>query len=126
MFVEQRIYTCAPGNTGEFLRSMRAEAFAAQTDALGHPVGYYVNEIGPLNQIITLWAYGTLDERVESGGASVPGCGLERVLESPATADDAGNAHPRAGAVLRGAPCGHRGPREDTHDHTTATSRLAC
>ena len=32
---------------------------------LGQPVGYYVSEIGPLNQVTTLWAYGSLDERVE-------------------------------------------------------------
>jgi len=65
MFVEQRIYSFAPGNTGEFLKTYEHEAMAAQTGALGQPVGYYVNEIGPLNQITTMWAYGSLDERVE-------------------------------------------------------------
>ena len=65
MFVEQRIYTFAPGQTGEFLKTYESEAMSAQTGALGQPVGYYVNEIGPLNQITTLWAYGSLDERVE-------------------------------------------------------------
>jgi hypothetical protein len=65
MFVEQRIYSFAPGNTGEFLKTYESDAFAAQTQALGQPVGYYVNEIGPLNQITTMWAYGSLDERVE-------------------------------------------------------------
>jgi hypothetical protein len=65
MFVEQRIYTFAPGSTGEFLKTYENEAMAAQTGALGPPVGYYINEIGPLNQITTMWAYNTLDERVE-------------------------------------------------------------
>jgi NIPSNAP len=65
MFVEQRIYSFAPGNTAKFLKAYEAEAMAAQTGALGQPVGYYVNEIGPLNQITTMWAYGSLDERVE-------------------------------------------------------------
>ena len=65
MFVEQRIYSFAPGNTGEFLKTYESEAFAAQAGALGQPVGYYVNEIGPLNQITTMWAYDSLDERVE-------------------------------------------------------------
>ena len=65
MFVEQRIYSFAPGNTGEFLKAYEGEAMATQTAALGQPVGYYVNEIGPLNQITTMWAYGSLDERVE-------------------------------------------------------------
>src|ERR1700741_1118502 len=65
MFVEQRIYSFAPGNTGRFLQEYQRDAFAAQTKALGSPVGYYVNEIGPLNQITTMWAYGSLDERAE-------------------------------------------------------------
>ena len=65
MFVEQRIYSFAPGNTAKFLKTYESEAMAAQTGALGQPVGYYVNEIGPLNQITTMWAYGSLDERVE-------------------------------------------------------------
>jgi hypothetical protein len=65
MFVEQRLYTCAPGNTGEFLRVYHAEGREPQTDHLGHPVGYYISEIGPLNQIMTLWPYATLDERME-------------------------------------------------------------
>jgi hypothetical protein len=65
MFVEQRLYTCAPGNTGEFLRVYEHEGRAPQTQHLGQPVGYYISEIGPLNQVTTLWAYGSLDERVE-------------------------------------------------------------
>ena len=64
MFVEQRIYSFAPGNTGTFLEATRGRPRGADP-ALGQPVGYYVNEIGPLNQITTLWAYGSLDERVE-------------------------------------------------------------
>lgn len=68
MFVEQRIYSFAPGNTAKFLKAYESDAMAAQTGALGQPVGYYVNEIGPLNQITTMWAYGSLDERVERRG----------------------------------------------------------
>jgi NIPSNAP len=65
MFVEQRLYTCAPGQTGEFLRVYEREGRAPQMKHLGQPVGYYISEIGMLNQITTLWAYGSLDERVE-------------------------------------------------------------
>jgi NIPSNAP len=64
MFVEQRIYTFAPGNAAEFLKTYEQQGRGPQTGALGQPVGYYVNEIGPLNQITTMWAYGSLDERV--------------------------------------------------------------
>jgi len=69
MFVEQRLYTCAPGNTAKFLKAYQAEGRAPQTHHLGQPVGYYVSEIGMLNQITTLWAYDSLNERVERRGA---------------------------------------------------------
>jgi NIPSNAP protein len=65
MFVEQRLYTCAPGNTAQFLKLYEAEGRAPQVEHQGQPIGYYVSEIGPLNQITTLWAYASLDERVE-------------------------------------------------------------
>jgi len=65
MFVEQRLYTCAPGNTAKFLKAYEEEGRGPQTHHLGQPVGYYVSEIGMLNQITTLWAYDSLDQRVD-------------------------------------------------------------
>ncbi len=53
MFVEQRLYTCAPGQTGEFLRVYEREGRAPQMQHLGQPVGYYISEIGTLNQVTT-------------------------------------------------------------------------
>ena len=65
MFVEQRLYTFAPGNSAEFIRLYEAEGREPQERHLGLPVGYYFSEIGPLNQVTTLWAYETLNDRVE-------------------------------------------------------------
>ncbi len=65
MFVEQRLYTFAPGKGGEFDRLYQAEAREVQERHLGAPIGYYYSEIGPLNQVMTLWAYETLNDRVE-------------------------------------------------------------
>jgi hypothetical protein len=65
MFVEQRLYTFAPGKSGEFNSLYEAEGRAPQERHLGLPVGYYYSEIGPLNQVMTLWAYESLDERIE-------------------------------------------------------------
>lgn len=64
MFVEQRLYTFAPGNKDEFVRLYEAEGREPQERHLGLPIGYYFSEIGPLNQVTTLWAYATLDDRV--------------------------------------------------------------
>ena len=63
MFVEERIYTFAPGKSGEFAKLHEAEGRAAQERHLGPAVGYYYTEIGQLNQVVSLWAYPTLDER---------------------------------------------------------------
>ena len=65
LFVEQRLYTFAPGKGGEFDRLYQAEARDVQERHLGAPIGYYYSEIGPLNQVMTLWAYETLNDRVE-------------------------------------------------------------
>ena len=65
MFVEQRLYTFAPGKGGEFDRLYQAEARHVQERYLGTPIGYYYSEIGMLNQVMTLWAYETLNDRVE-------------------------------------------------------------
>ena len=114
MFVEQRLYTCAPGNTGEFLRMYEAEGRAPQTRFQGQPIGYYVSEIGPLNQITTLWAYTSLDDRVERRRGLFEDTALESLSgQGPSAADDAGNPHSRAGAVLQGSACRNRRARED-------------
>ena len=65
MFVEQRLYTFAPGKGAEFDRLYQAEARHVQERHLGAPIGYYYSEIGPLNQVMTLWAYETLNDRTE-------------------------------------------------------------
>ena len=109
MFVEQRIYSFAPGDAGQFLKTYESDAFAAQTQAPGQPVGYYVNEIGPLNQITTMWAYGSLDERVERRRNLVQRSGLAGIPEKVPAADDrAGDARFDSGAVLPGTSQSHR------------------
>jgi hypothetical protein len=65
MFIEQRLYTFAPGKSAEFDRLYQEQGRAPQERHLGLPVGYYYSEIGPLNQVMTLWAYETLNDRVE-------------------------------------------------------------
>ncbi len=114
MFVEQRIYSFAPGNTAKFLKTYEDEAMAAQTGALGQPVGYYVNEIGPLNQITTMWAYGSLDERVERRRNLFNDPVWKAFLNKcRPLMTDAGNARADSRAVLPGTAQGHRRARED-------------
>jgi len=65
MIVEERIYTLRAGEAGAYLAAYEAEGRAIQLPILGRMVGYYTTEFGPLNQVIHLWAYESLQERTE-------------------------------------------------------------
>ena len=63
MIVEQRTYTLFAGKAPEYLRYYESEGLAIQTRILGRLVGYFTTEIGPLNQIIHMWAYDSFEDR---------------------------------------------------------------
>ncbi len=63
MIVEMRTYTLQPGAAATYLKNYQEEGLAIQKPILGHLVGYYSTEIGPLNQVIHMWGYESLDER---------------------------------------------------------------
>lgn len=63
MFVEQRIYTLVPGGAGEYLRIYGECGRAAQERALGKMLGCFTTEVGPLNQLVYLWIFDSLEER---------------------------------------------------------------
>lgn len=66
MIVEMREYTLAPGKVPEYFKLYAAEGMAIQRQILGRNLGYYSTEIGPsLNQVVHLWAYESLDDRLE-------------------------------------------------------------
>jgi hypothetical protein len=46
-FVDHRIYTIRPRGMAEFI----------QVKYLGAPVGFYMSDIGALNQVVHLWGY---------------------------------------------------------------------
>ena len=63
MIVEERIYTLEVGGTGPYVKLYMEEGLAIQEPILGHLVGYYTTEIGPLNQVVHMWAYQDLEDR---------------------------------------------------------------
>ena len=62
MIVEKRTYTFHPGKVQEFLALYEAEGLAIHTKYLPM-IGYFVSDIGPLNQVITMWGYKSMQER---------------------------------------------------------------
>jgi len=65
MFVDMRTYTLKNGNVPKFLKLYEEEGLEVQTRILGQMVGYYFTDIGPLNQIVHMWGYKSMDDRWE-------------------------------------------------------------
>ena len=63
MFVEQRIYSLVPGGTAEYIRLYEACGRAVQERILGPMLGYYIRDVGELNQLIYFWPFDSMDER---------------------------------------------------------------
>lgn len=63
MIVELRTYTIKPLRTGDFLKVYEQLALPLQKKYLGHLIGFFVSELGPLNQVVHLWGYESMAER---------------------------------------------------------------
>ena len=63
MIVEQRTYTLQIGATAAYRDLYLAEGYPVQAKILGEPLGYYVTEVGPQNQIVHLWRYESFEDR---------------------------------------------------------------
>ncbi len=65
MIIEQRTYTFHPGAIPKFMALYQEGALEIQTRILGNLIGYFVSEIGTLNQTVHLWGFSSLDDRIE-------------------------------------------------------------
>jgi hypothetical protein len=65
MFVDERIYSLHAGQVPVFLKLYEEEGMECQVRILGKMVGYYYTDFGPLNQIVHMWGYESLDDRFE-------------------------------------------------------------
>jgi hypothetical protein len=58
--VDHRIYTIRLRRMDEFIGVFQRLALPILRETLGHPVGFWVSQVGPLNQFVHLWAYDDL------------------------------------------------------------------
>ncbi|SIT37335.1 NIPSNAP family containing protein [Paraburkholderia ribeironis] len=63
MYYEIRTYKIKTGAVPAYLKLVEEEGIELQKRYLGELVGYFFSELGPLNQIVHMWAYPSLDER---------------------------------------------------------------
>lgn len=64
MIVEERIYRIRNGRMGRYLQLVREEGLAIQQPILGHLIGYFTTEVGPLSHVTHLWAYANFEDRI--------------------------------------------------------------
>lgn len=64
MIFEQRTYRLRAGTVRDYLRTYEQEGgLELQKKYLGRLVGYFHTEVGPLNEIVHLWAYESFEDR---------------------------------------------------------------
>lgn len=64
MIYEKRTYTINPLKMADWLALYQSNALAVQTDHLGKLIGFFFTEIGVVNQVVHIWAYESLDDRL--------------------------------------------------------------
>lgn len=69
MIVDLRTYTMVPGRLKAFLQLYEHEGLPVQRRHQGDPLGYFVTEIGTLNQVVHMWGYKSLAHREECRSA---------------------------------------------------------
>ncbi len=81
MILEMRTYRMKVGAVPAYLRIVGEEGIEVQRGHLGQLVGYFFTEIGPLNEIVHVWAYADLVDRDERRTALAADPRWQAVLE---------------------------------------------
>ncbi|MEH2506562.1 hypothetical protein V1290_005373 [Bradyrhizobium sp. AZCC 1578] len=63
MIIDHRTYTMHPLKLGKWLKLYEEFGLPVQLRHLGNLIGFFQTEIGPLNQVVHLWGFDTLEER---------------------------------------------------------------
>lgn len=80
MIVEQRTYRVKIGKIPDFLKAVETIGLPVMRRTLGGLIGYFVTEVGPLNEVVHLWAYESLEDRARRREACAAHPDWERFL----------------------------------------------
>ena len=64
MIVEERIYTLQVGKVATYRDFFMEHGLPVQQRVLGNLLGFFVSDIGELNQVIQLWGFDSYEDRV--------------------------------------------------------------
>lgn len=80
VIVEERTYTLFPGKLKAFLDIYEARGKPIQWPILGTPIGFFVTDVGELQQVVHLWRYASYAEREERRAKLVAAPGWSEYL----------------------------------------------
>lgn len=63
MILDERTYAIHPAHVQDYLDLYRAEGMDIQIAHLGVPLGWFVTDIGVVNEVVHVWRYESLAER---------------------------------------------------------------
>jgi len=63
MIIEHRTYRIKPGKVNLLLDLYEKEGMKVHREILGNQIGFFYTEIGPLNEVVHLYGYKSLDDR---------------------------------------------------------------
>jgi hypothetical protein len=69
MIVEHRCYTLPHGGMEKYLARYEADALPLQQKHLGRVLGFFVSDIGTLNQVLHIWIYDSMADREQRRAA---------------------------------------------------------
>ena len=65
MIIEHRTYKIKPVKLNQLMDLYEKEGMKIHKKILGNQIGYFYTEIGPLNEIVHLYGYESLDDRAK-------------------------------------------------------------
>lgn len=71
MIVEIRTYTIQPGKMPAYLKLVETLGLPLQRKHLQKLVGYFVSEVGPLNEVTQIWGFDDEESRRESRASMI-------------------------------------------------------
>ena len=69
MIYDMRIYDIAPGRVQDYMKNVREVAIPIREDHGVKLGGWYYSEVGPINQVVHIWAYEDMKHLVEGAEA---------------------------------------------------------
>lgn len=69
MIIDHRTYSFHPGKLSKWVELYERYGLPVQKKHLGRLIGFFVTEVGPLNQVVFMWAYESMGDREQRRAA---------------------------------------------------------